>query len=167
MVPAALALSAAGYDLGPYDAGWYSRALAGQLTGRSDIAVCLGLHALVGIVTAFPLAMFWRTFGRPHDAPRRAGAGALYGLLNWFVLYTAALPTLYGAPYPWTVGTAAVWPGLGKLVLYGVVAAVVLGWIARCPLEAEGTPCGHRSGIDCLFLAHRPSQAARHRIGRY
>jgi hypothetical protein len=162
LVPPAFALSGTGHDV-----VWYGRAVVGRLTERADITAYLGVHALIGIATAFPLAMFWRSFGRPHDVPRRAGAGALYGLLNWLVLYTAVLPALYRTPPPWTAGIGAVLPGLGELVLYGVVVAVVLGWIARCPLEAQGKPCGHGGGIDCLFLTHRPSQPARHRINRF
>lgn len=154
--------SAIAADAG-YDVVWYSRTLTGQLTGRDDTAAYLALHALIGIATVFPLALFWRSFGRPRVVARRAAAGAVYGALVWLVLYCLALPTAYRIAYPWTVGFSAVWPALGELVLYGVVAAVVLGWVARCPLEAQGTPCGHRSGIECLFRPRQGTRSARHR----
>lgn len=132
MIPPGVVLDAAGFEVNRYGV-----ILARQLTGSADRPVLLGLHLLIGIVSAVPLGVargWWR--GRP--SVWLAASGAVYGASYWLVVNALALPWLYARPRPWAEGAAAVWPSLAVHVIYGVVTTlIVLGWYGRGRRAAE------------------------------
>lgn len=140
MIPVGLALNAAGLQVNRY-----GEVLARQLTGGAAPAMLLAQHMLIGALSALPLGL-WAVFVRPVRTGVAMATGAAYGVGYWFVINALALPWLYGRPHPWTEGPAAVWPSLVAHVVYGVVAALVLGAMMQRRAVASATPRSNGQG---------------------
>ena len=124
MIPVGLALRAAGLPVNRY-----GELLAVQLTGSGQLAVVAAIHLAVSLLSAVPLALARHI--HPFERIPAPLFGAGFGAGYWLAINAVALPWWFSRASPFAEGADAVWPSLLVHVLYGVVAATVLGRAER------------------------------------